>query len=213
MANNQTTFIEIAVSEIAVDMAAQIRVAGTDPAIVADYADAMAQGAAFPPIVLFHDGDSVYFPADGLHRIEASKKIGRATILADVRQGNRRDAILFAVGANADHGFRRSQADKRNAVETLLKDPEWTRLSDRKIGEAARVDHKTVAKIRRELTAGEIPTAKTKQASSPANGSAAGKSPAEAVGQRGSMVERLLRATSDDVLIAEAARRGWEVVR
>ena len=75
------------------------------------------------------------------------------------------------VGANDTHGLRRSQADRRNAVLTLLRDPEWTRLSDRKIAEAARVDHKTVARTRRELTGefhtpgafpdpGEFPTAR-----------------------------------------------------
>jgi hypothetical protein len=53
--------------------------------------------------------------------------------------------------------LRRTQADKRRAVERLLKDPEWAQWSDRKIAEAAKIDHKTVGAIRREL-AGEFPT-------------------------------------------------------
>jgi hypothetical protein len=60
------------------------------------------------------------------------------------------NTTIHAVGADA--GLRRTQADKRYAVETLLKDPEWSRLSDRKIAKAARVSHPTVSKIRAELT-------------------------------------------------------------
>ena len=54
-------------------------------------------------------------------------------------------------------GLRRTQADKRRAVERLLKDTDWSRWSDRKIAEVAKVDHKTVGTIRRELR-GEFPT-------------------------------------------------------
>ena len=198
-------FAEIAISAITVDTVAQIRANGTDPQVVGDYAEAMEQGATFPPVVLFHDG-AAYFAGDGFHRIAAADTIGRAAVLADVRQGTRRDAILFAVGANADHGLRRSQADRRNAVLTLLRDPEWSRLSDRKIAEMARVDHKTVAKIRRELT-GEIPTA-----AFAAHAPAVGNSPLPVVAGA-SMVERLLRTVSDEALVAEAARRGMELRR
>ena len=34
---------------------------------------------------------------------------------------------------NADHGKRRSNADKRRAVEMMLKDSEWGKWSDREI--------------------------------------------------------------------------------
>lgn len=36
-----------------------------------------------------------------------------------------REAILFIVGANASHGLRRTNADKRRTVERLLADEEW----------------------------------------------------------------------------------------
>jgi hypothetical protein len=49
--------------------------------------------------------------------------LGLAKISADVREGSRRDAILYAVGANASHGLKRTNRDKRNAVRVLLKDP------------------------------------------------------------------------------------------
>jgi hypothetical protein len=56
--------------------------------------------------------------------------LGLAKISADVCEGSRRDAILYAVGANASHGLKRTNRDKRNAVRVLLKDPEWSRRQD-----------------------------------------------------------------------------------
>jgi hypothetical protein len=35
-------------------------------------------------------------------------------------------AVSYAVGANASHGLKRTNRCKRNAVMTLLKDPEWS---------------------------------------------------------------------------------------
>lgn len=43
-------------------------------------------------------------------------------IKADVREGTRRDGILHAVGANATHGNRRTNEDKRRAIVILLND-------------------------------------------------------------------------------------------
>jgi hypothetical protein len=108
-------------------------------------------------VVVFSDDDSAsYWLADGFHRFEAAQKAGRAFIKAEIREGGKREAILFAVGANASHGLRRRNIDKRNSVLKLLKDEEWSQWSDREIAKQCKVDHKTVARIRRELS-GEIP--------------------------------------------------------
>ena len=90
------------------------------PETVNEYAADMLDGAVLPPIVVFHDGCDFWI-GDGFHRIEAARKIGRETIVAEIRRGSTRDAILHAVGANAVHGLRRTQADKRRAVEVLLR--------------------------------------------------------------------------------------------
>ncbi|MBT3274957.1 MAG: streptomycin biosynthesis regulator, partial [Spirochaetales bacterium] len=45
---------------------------------------------------------------------------------ADIRQGTQQDAVLHSVGANAAHGARRTNDDKRLAVKTLLCDGEWS---------------------------------------------------------------------------------------
>ena len=89
-------------------------------------------GADFRAHSVFYDGQA-YWLADGFHRVRAAQEAGLAGINADVRQGTRRDAVLFSAGANAVHGLRRSNADKRRAVETLLNDEEWRAWSDNEI--------------------------------------------------------------------------------
>lgn len=174
------------------------------PETILEYADDMLSGATFPPVVVYFDGAN-YWLGDGYHRVEAARKIERATIEADVKEGTQRDAILHGIGANANHGLRRTQADKRRAVERLLKDPEWAQWSDRRIAQLANVDHKTVGVIRRELT-GEVPKGSAMASSS-------GNSPplkTKANG-RNSIMDSVLASLSDDQLIAECRRRGLTV--
>jgi len=182
------------------DGGAQVRVE-MHPETVADYAADMLDGAVFPPVIVYHDG-SDYWLADGFHRVEAARKIDRTEIEAEIRKGTARDAILHGIGSNATHGLRRTQGDKRRAVERLLTDPEWAAWSDRKIAQLAKVDHKTVGKIRRELT-GEIPTPSPIDGEIPA--------PTDKPKERGSVLADVLRSVSDDLLVAECHRRGLTV--
>lgn len=94
--------------------------------VIDEYAEALSGGAIFPPVVVYYDG-SDYWLADGFHRHAGHKKAGRSEITADIRQGTRRDAVLYSVGANSQHGLRRTNEDKRRAVLTLLQDAEWAR--------------------------------------------------------------------------------------
>lgn len=103
---------------IAFDAGTQIR-AAIDPGVVTDYAEAMTNGATFPPIVLFHDGNQHYL-ADGFHRFMAAQRIEWREIDADVRPGTKEDAIWFALGANKTNGKRLSEADKTHAVAVAL---------------------------------------------------------------------------------------------
>ena len=116
-----------------------------------EYAEDMARGDKFPPVVVFQDRTGIWL-ADGFHRILAAEGQGIATIEADVRKGGLRDAILYSVGANAEHGTRRSNADKRQAVTKLLEDEEWSHWSDREIAKRCHVGHPLVAQMRSELT-------------------------------------------------------------
>lgn len=142
-------------SAVRLDDACQPR-AVTDLNLAGEYAEAMlANGAVFPPVVVFHDGES-YWLADGYHRWHACQVAQIGTIECDVRVGGRREAILHSVGANSEHGWRRSNEDKRKGVLTLLRDSEWGQWSDREIARRCGVDGKTVAGLRPRPSA-ELP--------------------------------------------------------
>jgi hypothetical protein len=115
-----------------------------------EYTEAYAQGVEFPPVIVFHDGEQ-YFLSDGFHRVKAAIAAGLTEIPVEVKHGTKRDAILYSVGANAKHGLRRTNADKRRAVMTLLGDSEWKQWSDREIARQCGVGNKFVGDVRRSL--------------------------------------------------------------
>lgn len=103
-----------------------------DETTVAEYAEAMEAGAEFPPVVVFHDG-AAHWLADGFHRYHAMRRVGLTACRPAVHRGTRRDAILYSVGSNHQHGLRRNSDDKKKAIRTLLRDAEWGVWSDNKI--------------------------------------------------------------------------------
>jgi hypothetical protein len=115
--------------------------------IVAAYAEAMRRGDEFPPVDVYFDG-SEYWLADGFYRVSAARKVGMSAIMAEVHTGTKRDALLHAVGANETHGVRRTNLDKRKAVQTLLADKEWREWSDREIARQTRTSQPFVTKLR-----------------------------------------------------------------
>lgn len=137
---------KLKLTDIRIDGGTQSR-AAIEASVVDDYAEHLRCGGSLPEVVVFYDGE-VYWLADGFHRYKAHEIEGISSIPADVRQGDRRDAILHSVGANAQHGLRRSNMDKRRAVLTLLNDAEWSKWSDREIARQCAVHHTFVGKIR-----------------------------------------------------------------
>lgn len=134
-------------SSIRIDGGTQSR-AEQNQSVVTEYADAYKNGAQMPPVVVFYDG-SEYWLADGFHRYLAAKQADKKAISEEVIPGTRRDAVLYSLGANARHGLRRSNADKRRAVETMLSDAEWSEWSDVAIAKAAGVSSNFVGDVRR----------------------------------------------------------------
>ncbi|MCZ7683892.1 MAG: hypothetical protein M5U28_36055 [Sandaracinaceae bacterium] len=124
--------------------------ADLDLALCEEYRAALEEGATFPPVVVFYDGVERWI-ADGFHRLAAHRLAGRETIEAVVHQGTVRDAQLWSFGANDEHGKRRTNADKRRAVEAMLRDSEWAAWSDREIARRCKVTHPFVAKLRASL--------------------------------------------------------------
>ena len=111
----------------------------------------LKNGVELDPVVVFCDG-SEYWLADGFHRCKAYEDSGIEDILCVVHAGTRRDAVLYSVGANADHKavLPRTRADKRRAALTLLNDPEWQHWSDREIAKRCSVSGPFVSDLRKQ---------------------------------------------------------------
>jgi hypothetical protein len=142
----------IPLDAIQVDPTVQQRAAGTSQDVVEDYAEAMRNGIEFPPIDVFGNDDGPFHLGDGFHRLKADRLAhpDAKDIQCKVHPGDRDDALLFACGANAQHGLRRSRSDKVKAVTTLIGSERWSGWSDREIARQCGVSHPFVAAVRRE---------------------------------------------------------------
>jgi len=151
----------IQLSAIRIDGGTQSREA-LNQATVAEYAEAMTEGATFPPITLFFDGSN-HWLADGFHRYFAAKQVGFTDMPAEVRDGTQLDAQWASYTVNKDHGLRRSNADKRKAVMGALAHPYGKAKSDNQIAKELGVHHSTVGDIRRSLaeSASDAPAERT----------------------------------------------------
>lgn len=150
MSTETTVTRTLPIEQIRIDGELQTRIE-TDDAAIDDYAHQYREGEHLPPIEVFFDGTD-HWLVDGFHRILASQKAGLTEILADIRPGTFREALLYSAAVNARHGVKRSNWDKRNAVFTLLKDDEWSQWSDRQIARHCVVDNAFVSKLRKELS-------------------------------------------------------------
>lgn len=148
--------LQLPLAKIRVDGGTQSRSALCSET-VADYADSMRAGSIFPDLIVFQGIDERIVPTDtrlyfwlasGFHRYHAFLQAGRLAVECKVYQGTRRDALLFSVGANEKHGLRRTNEDKRKAVELLLADAEWRSRSDVWIADQCHVDRHFVARVR-----------------------------------------------------------------
>jgi hypothetical protein len=141
---------KVEISSIIVDEKIQQR-ANLNEEYIVEMSKEIAEGAVLPPLDVY-DINGDFLLTDGFHRLMALIKAGVDTVEVKIYEGTERDAILHAVGANANHGLRRTNADKRKAVLTLLEDTEWQLWSDTEIARRIVVTQPFVSKVRRELT-------------------------------------------------------------
>lgn len=137
----------VSLDAIVFDAGTQIR-AAINETIVCEYAEQMTDGAQFPPIVLFHDGNQ-YYLGDGFHRAMAAKRNEFRDIAADVRPGTKTDALWFALGANKTNGQRMTTADKKHAIALALQ--AWPDRSQTQIAEQIGCTQQWVAQVRAQL--------------------------------------------------------------
>jgi hypothetical protein len=137
----------VAIDLIKIDHETQSR-ASTNELVVAEYEEGWRGDSAFPPVDLFTDGNG-YYIGDGVHRVLSAARAERLSVMALVHKGGRHEAAIFACGANKSHGLKRTNADKRHAVEKLLRlEPEW---ADRRIAEHVGVGEHLVGVVRDQL--------------------------------------------------------------
>jgi len=132
---------------ILLDTSIQCR-AAIDTAVVNEYAERMEAGDTFPPIDVYGSKTKCWI-GDGWHRGLAALQRGAESIEARLHPGGRVDALKHALGANALHGHRRSNADKRRCVEIALR--EFPKLSSRAVAKMCGVHHTFVESLRPQV--------------------------------------------------------------
>ena len=114
------------VTKLIADQSAQARAGGLDQDYVDELVVQILDGARLPPIIAFHHKptakeslllwpDGQTYVADGFHRLAAARRAEKQEIEVDLREGTRKDAIVYALGANSDHGKRRCKRDLEHA--------------------------------------------------------------------------------------------------
>jgi len=121
---------------------------------VSEYAADIEAGDQFPPVIVFFDSTHFYL-ADGYHRYYGHKRAGKVSIQCEVINGTIRDAIYYSTAVNSKHGMRRSYADRRKAVMTLLEDFEWSLKNNTEIAKHVGVSISFVSNLRN--TSGKMP--------------------------------------------------------
>ncbi len=140
----------VRIADIETDAGLQARAAYDEDAI-RDYGERYKAKEPMPPIVLFKDSESRLWPADGRHRIRGCESQGVRLIEAEIRDGERRDALLYACCANQRHGVKRTSADKRRAVKLLLSDKEWSQWADAEIARRCGVSNHLVMEVKDDM--------------------------------------------------------------
>jgi hypothetical protein len=140
----------LGLAKITIDYAIQSRVK-MDIEAMRDYSALMAEGATFPPVEVFWDGQK-YWLANGFHRHGAVKSLGRQTIKARVYQGTREDAMIYSAGDVKRGDIARSREDKKKACEMLFALPEWWARADAWIGSHVGLTNAQVNKYRRRYS-------------------------------------------------------------
>lgn len=127
-----------------------------------DYADLLrANPDAWPfdePLVVFFDG-KVNWVSSGHHRIEACRRAGRDSAMCVQERGSKTDAIWYGMEANARHGKRLTNADKRFNVNMAL--DICPTLSQREIARRTHTTQQFVSRVISERNAKSPPLGAT----------------------------------------------------
>jgi len=161
----------VSLASIVIDDRFQTR-AAIDHAAIEDYIEAIRVTGRwpFPPIKIVSQ-----FLVDGFHRVTAAKRVAAdpetavelrkslqsipfERVSIDLTSDNiPMLALQHALAANQTHGLRRTNADKRRAVELAV--DRWPDKSDREIATLAGTSHPFVGRVRGESEVETLPPA------------------------------------------------------
>ena len=136
--------VNLPLKSICTDRGTQMRLTISEE-VVEDYRGDVLD--SLPPITVFQVGDE-YILGDGFHRLEAFKRSGRDTIPCEIIVGLLGEALEYACCANGAHGLRRTDDDKRKAVETFFTIPGNDALSNSEVARRLHVSVPFVQKVR-----------------------------------------------------------------
>lgn len=129
----ETAYIEV--KKIVIDAGTQPRVA-IDDDVVKEYAETIKtaikdeQPNPFDNLPddklpqVFRDSTGRCVLADGFHRYGGHKGAHAKEMKVAIRAGSERDALVFSLGTNQEHGVRRTNRDKARAVKIAFTMPE-----------------------------------------------------------------------------------------
>lgn len=161
---------EVAIADIVMDAELQMR-AGMQMQTVAEYAEILSEKNdkwPFPPVELMRRKDGSLVLVDGWHRVEAARRNDWETVSATVVSGTETQIFEACLRANAKHGLRRTNEDKRKAVLAALE--KWPGFDARKIARKCGVSHTFVSKLKNAASPGSVATSNTTAvAESPGN--------------------------------------------
>ena len=113
--------VKLPINKIIIPQGLLPRIFGVNEGKVEEYAEAMENGAEFPPIKVWEKLDGTYQVIDGVHRISAYRKLGKEYIEAEIIQGieDEVDFMEWAIKENLKHGLPLSREDKREDARRL----------------------------------------------------------------------------------------------
>lgn len=158
------------ISEIEATQATQVR-KKIHKDVVELYQTDIEAGQKMPAVTVFSEkGSSRFILADGFHRLLAAVNADKDEIEVEIHEGGMHEALLYALSANRAHGLRRSNADKVNAVEMALKDPEISQYTQQEIADICGVHRLTVQRTQhKEPATGNVPKAQKPEPNGPGN--------------------------------------------
>jgi hypothetical protein len=138
----------VPLEDILLDREVQIRAGGLREAAVQRYMEAFEQ---LPPVDIFQTPEHPRLLADGFHRVEAARRLGKGTIIAYVQPGSRREALEHASVANMRSGEPLTTAERQAAILRMVAlHPTW---SQARIGKALGIEGSAVSFATRSAAA------------------------------------------------------------